>query len=963
MEQKSPQSPQRSPPGAPQKRSRPGENQENLPTTPVLPQPAESPFDFNTPAIDTPATPTPSKAQKVFMSMVKKKSAQIKIRCTESPSTSPTPTKKPAARKTQAPQSYRFKSPYKSATQALLYTLRTFRESNKTKWEQLLELAEILLRLASLLQQEYAKKITPEQIKKLKKLYAVLYVFIEENKVIGKRRATEVSEQQFRKNTEAFYLKLRFNEEQFDFLIKLRALIQTPAPWFDPQSPMRDNLTVVTLQKQQTHELLKLLREMPENFGVYFSALLLERIQHCDNLMEAVSRITENLKIESKNLASEITKTKNLLETAEATQEISTLEETLRKLNIATTKITLIYEALTYGENSIEDLVPQIKSVFQNFKHSLKLNTDALSKQFNALLNNGDDVIIPDEKPTPHTPPRESADPVEYNSAAKKLVQELNAFANQMELMEDQEDEREAVVTPSNLAEYPNAPVVMDLYEDLRQQRELLINYMRGLDVNTVEYQRADEQIANIERVIVSALEIQKKGREFINGLGKKETSPAKSQTPSPFKIHSSEFTFRSPPTPKTITPVRKKGRIAPPTALVEEAPAQEEALLSFSPPRLILVESAHASPAQASSAQKPGKRGRDLSLSFLSLLFEQAEHEDPRYEILEVQGDGDCGYTGFGITREDAYRLLSNNTHVPEVQALLQLAMNEANLNRGFQNYVADQDEGIDFDDAIAVAQAFINFDLIYKGIEGGWPHPAVLFALAHIQNIGIRIWRRSPNGELIPNRADDNYDFFEHIPAGTTEVIELLYRGNNHFDRLDIQPEYLATLLVIHANASQPSAKKLRAEEDGAEEESITPTQRVEIQPSEEKSPQTFFFKKPLDIIQEQFNKLDSRLLEMIKNAHDYYEKHGVAPEDFGNNVQTIIHDLNNLLEKIPNDANRMQQIVRDQIDLILTLIKDVNELTAEEQIKQLYQLLCTTEETMKVVPARPASPTKGT
>ncbi|CAM4436321.1 MAG: hypothetical protein LEGION0398_MBIBDBAK_00550 [Legionellaceae bacterium] len=169
----------------------------------------------------------------------------------------------------------------------------------------------------------------------------------------------------------------------------------------------------------------------------------------------------------------------------------------------------------------------------------------------------------------------------------------------------------------------------------------------------------------------------------------------------------------------------------------------------------------------------------------------------DISFEVDEVLGDGNCGYTAFGITRQDAHTLLSNN--ITEIQDQLKVSVREALLLDDFLQYLQTNQvidssvtrEQLEANDGeliqrysadLVILQGYINYDVRDKRIDLGWAHPAVLQALAKIQGISLYIWQPGDNQKLMPHH------FYHHfLPQNATQEVDLLFVNGNHFDRLN--------------------------------------------------------------------------------------------------------------------------------------------------------------------------------
>lgn len=191
----------------------------------------------------------------------------------------------------------------------------------------------------------------------------------------------------------------------------------------------------------------------------------------------------------------------------------------------------------------------------------------------------------------------------------------------------------------------------------------------------------------------------------------------------------------------------------------------------------------------------------------------------DRQFRRHTVEGDGDCGYTAFGITREQAYQTLANN--LIKVSNLLELAVKEVLLTQNFIDYLLEHDyenQGlikafIDSQEAaqqghstdiateqlyryagdLSVLTIYLNYDIRDKKIDLGWSHPTILQALADVQGIELYIWQANTNRELIPHT---NYPHY--CPTQANGRTDLLFVNSNHFDFLEP--------LILGASLSNP-------------------------------------------------------------------------------------------------------------------------------------------------------------
>ena len=198
-------------------------------------------------------------------------------------------------------------------------------------------------------------------------------------------------------------------------------------------------------------------------------------------------------------------------------------------------------------------------------------------------------------------------------------------------------------------------------------------------------------------------------------------------------------------------------------------------------------------------------------------------------FDVVKVPGDGDCGFTAFGITREDAFDLLDDHKQDDKTIELLAPVVRETIMREDFVDFCCEHlspqdvydlrvsyqayvDQG-DIDDLLGMVDAnigmfvecYIEYDVRDKRVENGWCHPAILQALACIRKVNLYIWR-DEGGELVPHKSDD-YDFSCIKSKGSRQNTHLLFVGNNHFD-----------LLIPNANLKSPNAKKHRSTPDGA-------------------------------------------------------------------------------------------------------------------------------------------------
>ena len=172
------------------------------------------------------------------------------------------------------------------------------------------------------------------------------------------------------------------------------------------------------------------------------------------------------------------------------------------------------------------------------------------------------------------------------------------------------------------------------------------------------------------------------------------------------------------------------------------------------------------------------------------------------------VSADGNCGYTAFCITRQEAYQKLRDNLN--QVRTLLQPVIKESLLTEAFIQYLehkelatsrlltafrnyqqaVQQNNNVDettaqlyrYADDLAILNAYLDYDIRDKKIDIGWSHPAILQALAHVQAIELYIWQLSTNQQVMPHGYYPHYS-----PGQVSGRIDLLFVNGNHFERLE--------------------------------------------------------------------------------------------------------------------------------------------------------------------------------
>lgn len=177
-------------------------------------------------------------------------------------------------------------------------------------------------------------------------------------------------------------------------------------------------------------------------------------------------------------------------------------------------------------------------------------------------------------------------------------------------------------------------------------------------------------------------------------------------------------------------------------------------------------------------------------------------------FERCEVAEDGHCGYTSFGITRPEAYKQIFQNLHKEEVSKLLYFAVKEELLKEEFCSYVEERgfsrslistfysytfaarpnnrveqklQELEAFAKDLNIITAYLQYDVQDEKVDGGWCHPCVLQALAHVREIRLTIWVKGDHQLLVPHKY-----YHQYIPQVAEENKHLLFVNGNHFELL---------------------------------------------------------------------------------------------------------------------------------------------------------------------------------
>lgn len=239
---------------------------------------------------------------------------------------------------------------------------------------------------------------------------------------------------------------------------------------------------------------------------------------------------------------------------------------------------------------------------------------------------------------------------------------------------------------------------------------------------------------------------------------------------------------------------------------------------------------------------------------------------DDQKFVVQKVIGDGDCGYNAFGIERKEAHKFLEEN--LDKVRSLLLTALRGVLLTNGkdFLNYLEDRDSAnialklayekyiklakeyanhLEVDDAVekmvkcaddlVILHGYISYDVKDKKVDFGWSHPCILQALATIRNIHLVIWR-DVNGQAVPHRAHDEYDYHDHN-QDAEERKDLLFTNGNHFNLLQNQKD--ATLQFVAKKVSDEARQNAKTKTPVTVQNEPTKDQGRKV-----KQPSSFFY-----------------------------------------------------------------------------------------------------------------------
>lgn len=199
--------------------------------------------------------------------------------------------------------------------------------------------------------------------------------------------------------------------------------------------------------------------------------------------------------------------------------------------------------------------------------------------------------------------------------------------------------------------------------------------------------------------------------------------------------------------------------------------------------------------------------------------------YEKQTFRRVSVAADGDCAYTAFGIARQAAFDFLIEN--LDQVKNYFIIAVEDTlQGNEKFLNALIEYgyiDKNTQYDDIISDAKLYSSnddilrfylfYDVLYRTIDDGWTHPAILQALAQIRNIDLRIWALNGNGDFLPHRREGYYDYHSLNLSHPDSRKDLLFVNFNHFEVLEaIPPEQPSQFISLENETSSENNPKSR-------------------------------------------------------------------------------------------------------------------------------------------------------
>lgn len=344
--------------------------------------------------------------------------------------------------------------------------------------------------------------------------------------------------------------------------------------------------------------------------------------------------------------------------------------------------------------------------------------------------------------------------------------------------------------------------------------------------------------------------------------------------------------------------------------------------------------------------------------------LFANETHNDTNnnpqtkgYKRRSIPSDGDCGYTAFGISRDDAVRELIDN--LDAIKERIIPAVKEALLESedgGFFTHLVKspscQINNLDvsereivqnldyYSGKKEVLEQYIYYDVRDKRIDNGWAHPAILHALGQIRNIEIKIWRLGSKEMLVKHAFKDFFDYHATNLDHPQSIKHLLFINNNHFEVLDmigyeensvdeaIYPAYLSeNRLTLTSNNFFYKAFLDKMQQIDAEIEETVNQNNVEEKKTrfiyDEKIKNNSFsalFSK-LELIDRQF--LFKTVTESIHSVETIKKRVTIVPDQSGSHYHRI-SQLEQLIKKLSTGKiNAACQVIAHTEKLLFSLL----------------------------------------
>ena len=181
-------------------------------------------------------------------------------------------------------------------------------------------------------------------------------------------------------------------------------------------------------------------------------------------------------------------------------------------------------------------------------------------------------------------------------------------------------------------------------------------------------------------------------------------------------------------------------------------------------------------------------------------------------FEHYTVAGDGNCAYTAFGVSRENAFdKLTESLTSGSQQQRLmiceiLEPAIREATLQDDFLEHLlqtftdkklktaitqyrktqATESLYNEIKDDLRIARAYLEYDIQQRKFDAGYCHLAVLHALATVYDVNLKLWKKNETNHIVPHIVDSQHTGIANShdlnPSGKEEAHMLFMPGAVH-------------------------------------------------------------------------------------------------------------------------------------------------------------------------------------